>query len=70
MRILGIILIVIGIVMLIWTGFSFTKKEKVVDVGPLEVNADKEKQVNWPPYVGVILLGGGIVALLASPKNK
>jgi len=69
MKILGIILIVLGIIMLIWTGFSFTKKEKVVDVGPLEVNADKEHHVNWPPYVGVILLGGGIIALLASPKN-
>lgn len=65
MKIVGIILIVVGAIMLIWTGFSYTKKEKVVDVGPVEINADKEKQVNWPPYLGAILLGGGIIVLVS-----
>jgi len=65
---LGIILIGIGIVMLIWTGFSFTKREKVVDAGPVHITADKEKNVNWPPYVGGILVLGGI-ALLATARR-
>jgi len=65
---LGIILIGIGIVMLIWTGFSFTKREKVVDAGPVHITADKEKNVNWPPYVGGILVLGG-VALLATARR-
>ncbi|WP_134091805.1 hypothetical protein [Olivibacter sp. XZL3] len=69
MKVVGIILIVVGAIMLIWTGFSFTKKEKVVDVGAVEINADKEKQVNWPPYLGAILVGGGIIALV-SQGNK
>lgn len=69
MKVLGIILIIVGAVMLIWTGFSYTKKEKVVDAGPVEINADKEKQVNWPPYLGAILIGGGIIALV-SQANK
>lgn len=63
------ILIGLGVVMLIWTGFSYTKKEKVVDLGPLEINADKEKQVNWPSYAGGILLVGGIVVLLMDKKR-
>jgi hypothetical protein len=49
----GIILIVIGAAMLIWGGFSYTKQEKVVDMGPLEITAAKKETVNWPPFAGV-----------------
>ena len=70
MKTIGIILIVIGAVMLAWTGFTYTKKEKIVDAGPIEVSADKQETVNWPPYVGGILLVGGIVILLAAPKSR
>lgn len=55
--------------MLIWTGFSFTRKEKVVDIGPIEVSADKKETVNWPPYVGGGILVAGFVLLLASRKK-
>jgi len=65
---IGIILIVIGAVMLIWTGFSFTKKEKVVDIGALEITADKQEQVNWPPYVGGVVLIAGLVLVLTGRK--
>lgn len=66
---LGIIMIVIGAVMLIWTGFSFTRKEKVVDIGALEITADKKEQVNWPPYVGGVVLVVGFVLLLSGRKR-
>lgn len=69
MKNFGIILTVLGIIMLIWTGFSYTKKEKVIDIGPLEVNADKEKQVNWPSYTGGILLVAGVVLILVDKKK-
>jgi len=69
MRTIGIILIIIGAVMLIWTGFSYTKKEKVIDAGPLEVTADKQESVNWPPYLGGILLIGGIIITASSKKS-
>lgn len=69
MKTIGIILIVIGAAMLIWTGFSYTKKEKVIDAGPLEVTADKKESVNWPPYLGGILLVGGIVITASSKKS-
>lgn len=68
-RTLGLILMILGIVMLIWTGFTYTKKEKVIDAGPLEVSADKEKSVNWPPYLGAILLVGGIVIFATGKKR-
>lgn len=69
-RTLGIILIVVGIAMLIWTGFTYTKKEKLVDAGPIQISADKEKSVNWPPYAGGIILVAGVTVFIASGKRK
>ncbi|WP_293789948.1 hypothetical protein [uncultured Pedobacter sp.] len=69
-RTLGIILIVVGIAMLIWTGFSYTKKEKVVDAGPIQISADKEKSVNWPPYAGGIILIAGVIVFVTSKNRK
>jgi len=68
-RTIGIVLIVVGIVMLIWGGFTYTKKEKVVDAGPIQISADRQKTVNWPPYAGGILLVGGIILLVTSKKK-
>ncbi|WP_256005029.1 MULTISPECIES: hypothetical protein [Pedobacter] len=68
-RTIGVILIVIGAIMLIWTGFSYTKKEKVVDAGPIQISADKKESVNWPPYLGGILLVGGIVIVASAGKK-
>lgn len=66
---IGIILIVIGAAMLIWTGFTYTKKEKLIDAGPIQISADRQKSVNWPPYLGGILLVGGIVIIASSKKQ-
>jgi uncharacterized membrane protein len=68
-RNLGIILIIIGAVMLIWTSFTYTKKEKVIDAGPLQVSVDRQKTVNWPPYLGAILLIGGIIIVVTGKKS-
>ena len=67
-RTVGIVIIILGVIMLVWTGFTYTKKEKIVDAGPLEISADREKSVNWSPYVGGILLLGGIVIVATSKK--
>lgn len=68
MKTLAIGLIVLGAVMLIWTGFTYTKKEKLIDAGPIQVSADRQKTVNWPPYAGGILLVAGVVLLLNAKK--
>jgi len=66
---IGIVLILIGVIMIIYTGFNYVTTERVVDLGPLKINAEKNHPVQWSPIVGVILLVGGIVVLVTS-KNK
>lgn len=68
-RTIALVMIVLGIIMLIWTGFTYTQKEKVVDAGPIQITADREKSVNWPPYVGGIILVAGVIILTTSKKS-
>jgi len=66
---LGIVLVVIGIIMIVYTGFNFVTKEKVVDLGPIEINKEKNSTVQWPPVVGIILIVGGIVVIVLDKKK-
>lgn len=68
-RSLGVIFIVLGLILLVWTGFNYTQKEKIIDAGPIQVSVDKEKSVNWPPYLGGIVLIAGIVIFVKSRQN-
>jgi uncharacterized membrane protein YidH (DUF202 family) len=70
LRPLGIVLSIIGIVMIIYTGFNYVTTEKVVDLGPIKINAEKNHPVQWSPIVGVVLLVGGIVIVLSDKKVK
>jgi hypothetical protein len=65
----GIILIVIGIVALAYQGITYTTREKVVDLGPIQVTADKTRTLPLPPIVGGIALVGGIVLLVMGNKK-
>jgi uncharacterized membrane protein len=69
-KMIGIALIILGIIMIVWTGFTYTKKEKVIDAGPIQVSADREKTVNWPPYLGGVLILGGIVIVATSKRSQ
>ncbi|MEO5721646.1 MAG: DUF3185 domain-containing protein [Chthoniobacterales bacterium] len=68
--IVGLVLIAIGIIALAYGGFSYTKREKIIDAGPLQVSADKEKTVPFPPILGGLCLVGGVVLLLAGNKRS
>jgi len=66
---LGIVLIVIGIIMLAYTGFNYVTTEKVAEIGPIEINAQKNHTVKWPPVVGLAFIVGGIVAIAINRKQ-
>lgn len=69
MRTAGIILIIAGIAMLLFRGFSVKTKEKVIDVGPLEVNKTENKWIGWPVYAGGIAVVAGIIMVVADRKK-
>jgi len=64
MKLLGAILIVLGIVGLLYGGFTYTKREKVVDFGPLQATVDQKKTVPIPPILGVVALSAGLILVL------
>ena len=68
--IVGIILIAIGIIALAWGGITYTKREKVIDAGPLKVSADREKTAPFPPVLGGICLVGGIVLVIVGNRQS
>jgi len=69
MKTIGILLIVAGLGLTIFTAFTFFTKEKVVDVGKIEITREKPHYLNWSPLVGIAVMGvGGIVLLQARKK--
>ena len=69
MKTAGIIIIVIGIALTIYTGITFFTKEKVVDIGRLEITRDKPHYLDWSPIIGIIVIGIGGVVLWQSSKK-
>lgn len=70
MRIIGIVLIVIGVISLAVGGISYTKREKVIDLGPIQATADRQKTIPLPPLLGGLALAGGVVLLIAGSKKR
>lgn len=62
-------LTILGLVMIIYTGFNYVTTEKVVDLGPIQINAEKNHPVQWSPIIGAVLLVGGIVVLAVDRKK-
>jgi len=67
--VLAIILIGMGIMALAYQGIIYTTREKVLDLGPIQMTAEKRKTIPLPPVVGVVMLVGGIVLLVKGRKN-
>lgn len=68
--IIGIVLIVLGVAGLVFQGISYTTREKVVDIGGLQVTAETRKTVPIPLIVGGLALAGGIaIVVVASRKS-
>jgi uncharacterized membrane protein YidH (DUF202 family) len=70
MKIIGICLIVVGVLALALGGFSYTTRERVVDLGPLKVDADKEHRMPVAPIAGVAALVGGIALVMVGSKTR
>ena len=65
----GIVLVIIGALMMIYTGFNYITTERVVDLGPVKINKEESHPVQWSPIVGALLLVGGIVIIARNKKG-
>ena len=66
---IGLFLIVLGVGMLVYQGFTYTKREKVLDIGPITATKETRKTVPVPPFVGGIALAGGIILVVSGTRK-
>jgi uncharacterized iron-regulated membrane protein len=69
MKTIGMVLIVIGIVMTLITGFNVITKKKVVDLGKVEINKEEKTPIYWSPVLGIVLIGSGILFTVSSRRK-
>ncbi len=69
MKTTGIVIIIIGIMLTIFTAFTYFTKEKIVDIGKVEITRNKPHNLNWSPLIGVAVIGIGGVILWRSDKK-
>jgi hypothetical protein len=67
--IVGVVLIVIGMLALVYQGITYTKRETVIDIGPVHATADRQKTLPLPPIVGALALAGGVVLLVSGARR-
>lgn len=70
MKTLAIIILAIGVLMTVVTGFNLITKEKVVDLGTIEISKKESTPVYWSPITGMVLAGAGLVILALSSRKK
>ena len=70
MKIVGVVLIVVGVIALAYGGITYTKREKVLDIGPIEATAERRETIPLPPLLGGLALAGGIVLLIVGSRRR
>jgi uncharacterized membrane protein YidH (DUF202 family) len=70
MKLIGVLLIVFGIVALVLGGITYTKREKVLDIGPITATADRQKTIPLSPIVGIASVAGGIALLVVGSRTR
>ncbi len=65
----GLVLIVIGIIALVYQGFTYTTRETVIDIGPIHATAEREKTFPLPPVLGIVAVAGGVALMMAGARK-
>ncbi len=69
MKAMGLVLLIVGVLALAYQGFTYTTKEKVIDLGPVEVKKETRRSIPIPPVIGGIALLGGAALLMTGSKK-
>lgn len=65
----GIVLIVLAVIAFSYQGITYTKREKVLDIGPIEATAEKKETIPLPPLLGAAALLGGVALVFVGSKH-
>jgi hypothetical protein len=57
-------------VVLAYQGVTYTSREKIIDIGPIQAIQKTKKTIPLPPILGGVALAGGIVLVIIGAKNK
>jgi hypothetical protein len=66
----GVLLLVLGVVALVYGGVTYTKRETVLDMGPIHATADHQKTLPLSPILGLVAVAGGVVLLVTSSRRR
>jgi drug/metabolite transporter (DMT)-like permease len=70
MKLAGIILIVLGVIALVYQGFSYTQTQKDAQIGPIVIQHDQTHSIPVPPIIGGVLVVAGVAALALGGRSK
>ena len=69
-RIVGLVLVIIGLVSLLWGGISWTREKTIVDIGPIEARSQERETIPLPPVVGGLALVAGAILLVVRERSR
>jgi hypothetical protein len=69
-KLIGVALIVLGVIALVYQGITYTSREKILDIGPLKAEVNRERTIPLSPVFGVVALAGGIALLLFAGRRS
>ena len=70
LTILGVVLIVLGVLALAYQGITYTTRETVLDVGPIEATAERQKTIPLPPILGAAVVAAGVIVLVVGSRRR
>ena len=69
-RIVGLVLVIVGLISLLWGGISWTRERTVVDIGPFEARTEERERIPLPPIFGGLALAAGAVLLFVRTRSR
>ena len=70
MAIAGLVLIVLGVAALAYQGITYRTRETVIDVGPIEATAERQKTIPLPPIIGIAAIVGGVGLMVVGGRKR
>ena len=67
--IVGIVLIILAVVAFSYQGITYTKREKVLDIGPIQATTEKKETIPLPPVLGAAALIGGVALVVVGSRR-